>query len=214
MYLYLAHKNSRHELTNSRHELTYICGTVSNIKVVACPFCGVSTSSGERLSIFTAHLIFRCFTCQVIALSSQTTKPVTIEEIENLHPHKFVADDANFYLVEIYKIISMTDVILIGFTWPDVITNDDVIAFYSDLKKFGDENKVNVRFIGRDIADKFLKDNELAQKYKIEYSEKAEKSYLSLRIDSYSLTDIPFDNIISVTFIDEYGYETVVYFKL
>lgn len=154
------------------------------------------------------------FTCQTVALSSQATKPVTKEEVEKSHPHIFVADGVKFYLVKIYKIVSITDIALINFAGPEIVTNNDVLTFYSDLKKFANENKIDVSFIDKDIADKFLKNNELAQKYKIEYFEKAENSHLSLRIDSYSLTDIQFDNIISVTFIGEYDCKMTAYFKL
>lgn len=112
MYLYLS----------SRYGLTYIRETVSNIKVVVCPFCGVSTSNGEILSIHIANSMFRCITCQIVALSSQTTKPVTKEEVEKLHPHIFVADGVKFYLVKIYKIVSITDIALINFAGPEIVT--------------------------------------------------------------------------------------------
>ena len=180
----------------------YIDEPINGAKVVACPFCGVSTSSGEILSNNVDYVYFKCFTCERFALSSRSIIRVTKEEVEKSHPHLFVADDVRFHLTRIYKIVSITTAELMRFTKSKYMTNDDVIAFYSDLKKFGDENKVNVDgFVDFDVADKFLKSNELAQKYKIEYSRIANE-YLYLPINDYSLSNIPFRGTISVTFVD------------
>lgn len=165
----------------------------SSVKVVACPFCGVSTSSGEVITITIVRMLFRCFSCQKIAFCIENIKVITKEEVERLHPQCSVANNT-YYSMKICKIISMSCMALCKFSKPENITDDDVIAFYNNLKKFGNENKIDINYdIDKDIAHKFFKGNDLAKKYEIEYTGyNGDNKYLSLRVDSYSLSSIPF----------------------
>lgn len=186
---------------------------LSNIKIVACPFCGVSTSNGEVITVTKCgyYLLLRCLTCQKAAFSKQHSQLVTKEEIEKLHPHNVIADDVTFYLASLHEINSVSCTALRQFSSTKDIPNYDVIAFYSDLEKFGDENKININCdIDKDIAAKFLKDNDLAKKYKIEYIGDNYGNYLELHINDYSLTYIPIHSTIDVTLTKDH-YSMVTY---
>lgn len=190
--------------------ISYINGPIKDAKVVACPFCGVSTSSEEMLEDDMYRVFFKCFTCENFAIASRSVKLVTKEEVEKMHPHIFVTDDVRFHVTKIHKIVSISTRELMSFATPKYMTNDDILEFYDNLKKFGYENKVDVDgFVCFDVADKFLKDNKLAKKYKIEYAESIKNANLSLRVNDYSLSNIPFSGAILVTFVDENDDENI-----
>ena len=188
----------------------YVLG---NIKIVACPFCGISTSNDEIITVTKCgyYLLFRCLTCQKAAFSKQYLQLATKKEVEKLHPHNSIADDMTFYVAKLHEIDSVSCTALRQFSSTKDIINDDVIAFYNDLEKFGDENKIDVNCgIGGDIAAKFLKDNDLAKKYKIEYIGNNYGNYLELRINDYCLAHVPIHDTIDVTLTEDH-YSMITY---
>lgn len=181
--------------------------TMPGVKVVACPFCGVSASNEGLVTITScvSCLLFQCLTCQKAACAVLLRETIEKKEVEKIYPHDVIADNAAFYVSKLYKIESVSCSALRKFTSTEDIPNDDVLAFYNDLEKFGCENKIDVHKIGSDIADTFLKDNELAKKYKIEYTPGYSSRHLVLHINDYSLSNNPFRCSINVVVMTEIG---------
>lgn len=205
MNLYLSYDgNNRHNKhTYNESEMLRDNVMIKDTKVVAYPFCGVSTSNGEIANSFASRsILFKCSTCEKITLSARYAEIITKEEIEKLHPQHDYTNDVVFYSVKLYRIISISINSLCRFSMTKDITNDDVIAFYNDLEKFGNENKIDINYqIDCHFANKFLKDNELAKKYEIKYLGDYGK-HLAVRIDSYSLSNIPFRGYTIVKYVE------------
>lgn len=105
MELYLAYKDNgflKEHKTDTFGSI-YYGRAINNIKVVACPFCGVSTSNGEMVRAYKGGyvILFGCTTCRKMAFATERTKLVTKEEVERLYPHQDY-DDVVFHLVELH----------------------------------------------------------------------------------------------------------------
>ena len=175
----------------------------NSVKVVACPFCGVSTSTGEIITVisWTYYLLFQCLTCQKTAcLLTTLIEKIEKKEVEKNYPHDSVADNAEFYMGKLHKIDSVSCTALRPFCTISDISNDDVITFYNDLEKFGHDSKIDINDqINDGAANKFLKGNKLAEKYNIRYGQWSDGEHLVLRINDYYLSSVPFRGYMIVT---------------
>lgn len=193
--LYLAYTDNGYPKEHKDHEnsecgLIYFPESINNIKVVACPFCGVSTSNGEKMLDCRVQVRFECLSCNAVAFSTPTTKIVTREEVENAHPHNSITDaNAVFHLVKLSMIFWVSNELLLSFSTSENITNDEVVAFYNNIEDFKRENSIDVE-LDNESANKFLRHNELAKKYDIKFG--AGVKGLSLDVDCYNLADVNF----------------------
>ena len=190
--LYVAYTDDGYlgEYRANRFGLIYDGKAVNNIKVVACPFCGVSTSNGEKMYELRDHVQFRCSSCGAIAFSTNITEIVTAETVKSACPYNFVPDDAVFHLVKINIIVRISNSALLRFSTEAEITNSDVIEFYNNIEDFKKKNNIDAKF-NRETVREFLRHNQIAKKYDIGY-EKSRDTILSLRVYSYNLTDVNF----------------------
>ena len=201
MDLCLLYKNNRFPCTSIYTPDISFLVEYGYIKVVACPFCGISTSNGEKLTVTIPRdfLLFRCLTCQKAAFSVIHAEVITKKEVEEVHPYNTITDDVGCYSVKLCKIISVSANILRNFYTTLDVPNTDVIAFYKNIETFTYENKADINnHIDADAANKFLKGNKLAEKYNIKYrwraGDKVRQDYpdvgiLGLSIDGYCLSD-------------------------
>lgn len=161
-------------------------GTYTGVKVIACPFCGVSTSSGEVIELTDGRncLMFKCFTCKKTAFAEVLAATIPSDEVEKLHPDCSIYANMTYYYVELYNISSLIGSALVNFFIKKGITTDDVKNSRSD----------NI------ISD-----------YNINYVEDRENGeYLELAINDYSISDIPINGAVYVMLANKQSILTYV----
>lgn len=192
MNLYFECKNDCNIVEYSPHKA--YCYVSNTLKVVACPFCDVSTSSGEVIELTDGRncLMYKCFTCKKTAFAEVPAKTISREEVEKLHPHCSIHTNMTYYYVELYNISSLMGSALMNFFIKKGITIDDACAFYKNSAKNSRSNNI--------ISD-----------YNINYiSDTKIGEYLELAINDYSISDIPIDGAVYVIFTNKRSILTYV----
>ena len=129
---------------------------LSSAKVVACPFCGVSTSNGEMLITQknSPDIYFWCMSCDAKALSDGEMYEISKEKFELANPCVRTSENYHFAYIKlgfVTKLVNITDNCQSWFDKNTIITTNE-------LKTQIRQHKVNI--IKESSVDMFCKQME------------------------------------------------------
>lgn len=156
----------------------------NKLKCLMCPFCEISTSCDTNIHFqFSGGIYFWCKSCGAKSICETIRLDITEDEIQKICPDLLEYGDVKVTKSEL-KFINMLSSERNSnlFRADGVVEPGDIIQFFADLHN---ERKSDM--------ETFIKNNEIAKKYKIEPTPGVE-SMLVISVNSYNLScpDVPY----------------------